>query len=402
MKLNKIRIRKKIISFNLTSFFFLILSCTSLTFAWFAYQSVIKTNLEIDVAAWNIEVTGLAPTKNEIELHLNNFYPGVDKYIKTIQIYNKGDIDAIFDYKINYLRILDEEFDVTNQEELYDKLSHNYPFSFNIRKDASYVGTQESINLNIVMDWPLDSGNDALDSEWGKKAYDFNALENHKKEEDENYKIRSVIEVVLELNSMQYIEEENPIMTDNRFLIGNSYGFKLDTLENCILGSEDCYKFYVIDENNLSTDETVNMILEPNIDLGTSNFYNLANHQTDKLKIPTAEQILKAVSTDIIDTNVISNKNISNRLLGNVSYNNRAITKLTEISNNNNIINFNINIFEYLNSNICYWTSTSYNNTKGYAIKNIDNSTISMYGEDMNTTCKIVPVIKVNKSDIIY
>jgi len=401
VKLNRIRIRKKIISFNLTSFFFLILSCISLTFAWFAYQSVIKTNLEIDVSAWNIEITGLAENKNELEIHLDNFYPGVEKYIKTIQIYNKGDIDAVFNYKINYLRILDEEFDVTNQEELYDKLAHDYPYLFNIRKDASFIAAGDSINLNIVMEWPLDSGDDELDSEWGKKAYQFNNEEKQKKELDKNYEIRSVIELVLELSSMQYIEEENPIMTDNRYLVGNSYGFKLDTLESCILGSTDCFEFYVIDENNLTSNETVNFILSPTNNIGSSTFYDINSHVTENLKIPTAEQLLKTISTDIIDTNIISSS-ISNRILGNVSYDNRANTKLTEISSKNNKINFNINTFDYLNSNNCYWTSTAYNETKGYAIKNINNSTISLYGENKDTICNIVPVITVNKIDIIY
>lgn len=401
MKLNKVRIRKKIISFNLTSFFFLILSCISLTFAWFAYNSVLKSNLEIDVSAWNIEIAGLAPTKNELELHIDNFYPGIDKYIKTIQIYNKGDIDAVFDYKINYLRILDEEFDVSNQEELYDKLANNYPYLFNTRKDASFVRAQDSINLNIVLEWPLDSGNDKLDSEWGKKAYNFKEQEKQKKSQNESYEIRPVIEIVLELNAMQYIEEEEPLMTDNRFLTGTSYGFKLDTLENCILGSDNCTEFFVIDENNITTDETVNLILGPNTSIGSTTFNSISSYETESLKIPTAEQLLKTISTDIIDTNIISTK-VSNRILGHVSYSNRATTKLFEISSKNNTINFNINMFEYLNSNDCYWTKTSYNNELGYAIKNKDNQTIKMYGENKNTTCKIKPVITVNKADVIY
>lgn len=401
MKLNKIRIGKKIISFNLTSFFFLILSCLSLTLAWFAYTSVVKNNLEIDVSAWNIEIAGLASNKNELEIHLDNFYPGVDKYIKTIQIHNKGDIDAIFDYEINYLRILDNEFDVTNQEVLYDQLAHSYPFVFNIRKEASYVAQQDSINLNIVMEWPLDSGNDKLDSEWGNKVYEFKKTEKQNKENNSNYEIRSVIKLVLELNAQQYIEEENPIIVDNKYLTGNTYGFKLDTLENCIIGSENCSEFYVIDDNNLTTDETVNFILDANNSIGTSNFNNLSTYITDNLKIPTAEQLLKTISTDIIDTNIISNST-SNRALGYISYNNRSLTKLQEISSQNKQINFNRHTFNYLESNDCYWTSTSYNDTLGYALKNKDSNTISMYGENKNTTCQIVPVITINKNNIIY
>ena len=87
-------------------------------------------------------------------------------------------------------------------------LAQNYTFSFNIELDSNFIGTGESILLNIVADWPLDSGDDVKDSKWGNDAYDFMQIERSKQQEDENYVMRSVIEISLELNTKQYLEEK--------------------------------------------------------------------------------------------------------------------------------------------------------------------------------------------------
>ena len=103
LKLNRKRIRKKIISLNFTAIFFFLLSCVSLTFAWFAYNNVVKSKIEIGVNAWHIEFSdGVDEITNEIPLKINSFYPGAEKYNKTLEIFNKGDIDAEFSYNISY------------------------------------------------------------------------------------------------------------------------------------------------------------------------------------------------------------------------------------------------------------------------------------------------------------
>ena len=125
MKLNRKRIKSKIIGFNFTALFFFSLSCISFTFAWFAYNNVVKSKIEIGVSAWHIELhDGDEEISYEVLVPINEFYPGIKTYTKTIEILNKGDIDAQFDYKISKLRIFDEEFNIDNQEEIFDSLQY--------------------------------------------------------------------------------------------------------------------------------------------------------------------------------------------------------------------------------------------------------------------------------------
>ena len=205
LKLNRKRIKRKAISLNITTIFFVLLSGISFTFAWFAYNNIVQTGVEIGVSAWHIELRdGEEELSYEVLIPINEFYPGVDKYTKTIEILNKGDIDAEFGYSINTLRILNEEFEIENQEELFDNLAQNYPFLFNIEVDSNFVGTGESILLNIVADWPLDSGDDLQDSKWGNDAYNFIQEEKAKAENDPEYKIHSVNVSISKLYILPY------------------------------------------------------------------------------------------------------------------------------------------------------------------------------------------------------
>lgn len=398
LKLNHKRIKRKFIKFNITTIFFFLLSGISFTFAWFAYSNIVHSSLEIDVSAWHIELRdGEEELSYEVKIPINEFYPGVNKYTKTIEILNKGDIDAEFNYSISSLRILNQVFDVENQENLFDQLAQNYPFLFNVEVDSHFVGKGESILLNIVADWPLDSGDDKADSDWGNLAYNFIKEEQEKASNDNTYEIRSVIEIVLELNTKQYIKE-NLDITDNRYLYGNIYNINIETLNSCNIGEDNCYNFYVIDKNNLMSDDTVRLILNPKdyIEQGTYDY--IYEKIINNLKLPEANQILEAISRDIIDTNiVIPNQNISNRIVGNVTYDERSTDLLNKISKRNGYVIFNNNYFNNLSSDICYWTSTSYNETMNYAIKNNDDKTIKLYGEDKNSNCLFVPVIEITK-----
>ena len=57
------------------------------------------------------------------------------------------------------------------------------------------------------------------------------------------------------------------------------------------------------------------------------------------------------------------------------------------------------NDYTYFLANNCYWTTTTYDSTKAFAVvSNIDNTTI--YGETKTNSCKIVPVIMALKTNL--
>jgi len=118
VEINWKRITKNAKKVNFTSIMFLVLSLISTTFAWFAFSNIVDNDMNIDIKAWKVNISDEdSLITNKIDINLDNFYPGVEMNNKTITITNEGDLASVVSYKINYLRIFDEVFDVSNQEE---------------------------------------------------------------------------------------------------------------------------------------------------------------------------------------------------------------------------------------------------------------------------------------------
>ena len=98
-----------------------------------------------------------------------------------IKISNLGDSDAIINYDIVTARILGDNSDnyspseTITSEYIEDALSHSYPCKINISVNKKHIiaGSKEDALFEVSVSWPLDSDNDALDSLWGNKAYEF-------------------------------------------------------------------------------------------------------------------------------------------------------------------------------------------------------------------------------------
>jgi len=158
-------------------------------------------------------------------------------------------------------------------------------------------------------------------------------------------------------------------------------------------------KLLCLDRSNFISDETVSFILDNNEATIFSTFSEIANNLAANETSLSAEQVLKAVSHDLVDTS-IEIPNTSKRILGNINYGIRTTTILNNISQLHGKITFNKDVFNYLSSETCIWTSTPYNDTLAYALKLENGNTIKLYGEDRNALCKVVPVIIKNKQDI--
>jgi hypothetical protein len=168
----------------------------------------------------------------------------------------------------------------------------------------------------------------------------------------------------------------------------------------CNVGEDDCYNFYVIDKNNKLSDEVVTFIIDSNSTIGAGTYSEVMNMSSDKYKVPKTEQLLEAISIDIVDSTIVL-PNISERIVGNVSYNGRTINILNNVSSKKGYIKFNKNYFNNLSSSTCYWTSMEYDSEQAYAISNLDNNSIKIYGENKDSICKFIPIIEINKNKII-
>lgn len=404
---------KTYLRLNLISLFFIVLSFISVTLAWFAYSGLSTVSTDIGVKAWYIKLEKNGEViSNDIVISLSDIYPGMKTLHETVKIKNLGDSDAQIRYSIVSARILGDPKDnyvvdgkTMTSEYVEDLLAHEYPFHLNISLSKNYVlsNGDESV-LEVSLSWPLDSGHDALDSIWGTEAYKFQLGEEEKRQNDENYQVKPAIQIVISVVAEQYME--NPNASDFRYDLGDVILFDVVNNTRCNVISDTCLATYVIDVDNKLGDETVTLLPTPKKTYlsGTYNNYNslfasITSGWTVNTRPLMVHDILKMISQDIMSS-VLARENLSDAIIGNLNYQNRIETEIQKAANDHGYYVFDSHKFEFLTSNICYWTNTEYNEIYGFAIKNIDQQKTKIYGELKDTNCNVIPVIVVNKDNL--
>lgn len=188
-KKNKtIRILKKIIKPK--QLILIILLLVGNTYAWFVYSKRVSNNIDVHVRAWKILFdSGTSEVENYFNVDITNVYPGMETYSNSLTAYNKSEVSATITYTILEAKIFDEEYvsvegredngdeaeeDDMTSTELETFLSENYPFviTFGVSDDEMAAENGEA-TYAVNVEWPYESGNDELDTEWGIRAYDF-------------------------------------------------------------------------------------------------------------------------------------------------------------------------------------------------------------------------------------
>lgn len=400
------RRRKSYIKLNILSLFFTAVSFISVTLAWFAYSGLVTTQTEVNVKAWFIEFNnnGIA-VSNDIVISLNDIYPGMDIKSETIDVNNSGDSDAMISYKIKSVRILDEEYAVDDQGMIEDQISHDFPFHINMNLSKNYLNANDGNgNFVVSVSWPLDSDDDALDTEWGIKAYEFEQAEADKAKNDSSYQVRSAIEVNISLEAVQYIGEGNS--PDYNYLLGDIYLYDVVNNSICQEMSATCLKTYVIDVNNKMSDSSVTLLpdLYGTYVSGTySEFDTLYNSLVSSWTVSHRklglDDILPVVSKDVNSSSMVSSE-ISNQIIGYVGYNDRIDTIINNTINYNGYLRFKNELFPYFTSSSCYWLDNEYDTNNQFALVKVDDLFSKLYPEDKNSSCKVVPIIEVSKSNL--
>lgn len=391
---------KMYLKINILSLVFVVVSFISVTLAWFVYSGISGLETTVNVKAWYIELERNGQTtSNNIVISLDNIYPGMDSVTESIKIKNKGDSDAQIKYKVTSAKILNlYEFSSENQniteQELLDKLSEEYPFQINMSLDKNFVlAKNDETEFNISVSWPLDSGNDELDSYWGNEAYKFKSI---------NGDLPS-IKLLINLVAEQYIEEENS--SDLNYYPGKEILYDVINNSICNIQSETCLKTYVLDTNNKVSDNIVKLM--PDIESMTSltdynllqeNYNNLVSNWNVSTRLLEATDILDIITLDVFNSQIVT-PNISNRIIGNITGSEKLNNNINKIRNSNAYYIFSNN-FSYLISDTCYWTNTLYNDEKSFAIQTYYDIS-KLAGESKNQQCKIIPVILASKSNLM-
>ena len=399
---------KAYLKLNIMSLFFVVVSFISITLAWFAYSGFANVETEVDVKAWYIDFKqDDESVSNDIVISLSEIYPGMETISEKINIQNLGDSDAEIKYEIKSARIFNEEIDISTLEEglIEDKLSQQYPFHINIGLSDYHVAAQTGASeFEVSVSWPLEADNDELDSVWGNAAYEFQKSEEAKKLADPNYDIRTALKIVISVTAEQYLENnESP---DPKYELGETVLYDEVNNKPCNQLSSTCLTTYVIDTNNKLGD--VNVTLLPSLyrtyEAGTYNEYdNILNNITADWTVSTrplvVQDLLNIISNDVIDSKLIRN-NLSDVVIGNLNYQNRMDTMINNTINYNGYFSFNNQRFSDLSSTRCYWIDSQYGTDKAFALEKVNDTTSRIYGNDINNSCSIIPVIIVSKSNL--
>ena len=400
---------KKYLKIYLVPIVFIAVSFIFTTFAWFAYSGLRNVSTEIDVKAWYIELSKSGEVvSNNIVINVNDVYPGMSTVDELISIENKGDSDAKLSYKILTSRILDTETDgeiIQDNNELTDSLSHSYPFHVNMDLSKRYVnGGGDTATFEVSVSWPLDSGNDNLDSVWGTNSYNFQKSEQARLEEDSEYTPRPAIQIVISVMAEQTVDSQTN--TDKRFNMGDVVLYDVLLNRKCEAVSATCLSTTVIDYDNKINDSTVTLL--PNL-YGSYNSSTYTNYNTtlstytSNWTVPTraltVNDLLKVVSHDVINT-LLKGDNISPQILGTLDYNNRATTEINRAISFNGYYTFLSSRFSYLSHNNCYWTSSNYDTTNGFAFEKMNETLTKIYPKDKETECRVIPVIVAPKANM--
>ena len=170
-----VKVLKKI---KIKNIIILILLIIFNTYAWFIYATRVSSEISVHISSWNVEFSvGEDETVTNILIAVERIYPGMENTEKNVTVKNNGEIKAELDYQIMSLKVLDQNYKVgenITQEELMNKITNEYPFKINVTKDDTLLkeGTGDG-SFCVTVEWPFESGNDALDTLWGNQAYDY-------------------------------------------------------------------------------------------------------------------------------------------------------------------------------------------------------------------------------------
>lgn len=400
---------KKYLKIYMIPIIFIATSFIFTTFAWFAYSGLRKVSTEVDVKAWYIELSKSGEVvTNDIVITLDDVYPGMETVDELVNIENKGDSDAKLSYKIVSARILDSSISgeaLENNEFLSDSLSHDYPFHVNIDLSKNYIASGgDSSTFEVSVSWPLDSGNDNLDSLWGTNAYTFQQNEQRRLIQDPNYEVRPAVQIVISIVAEQFVDTNTS--SDMRYTLGDTILYDVLLNRRCQSVSSTCLSTTVIDVNNTLGDVNVTLLpsLYGNYLAGNFSEYNskleeFTSNWTAPVRGLTVNDLLYVVSKDVTNT-LLNGDNISPQIVGSLSYGTRINTELTRGINLNGYYTFMNDRFSYLDHSGCYWTTSVYNESNGFAFGRLNELKGEIYGKLKSEECKVIPVIIAPKNNL--
>lgn len=167
------KVKKKL---RRSTLFFLVLMLITNSFAWFIYTNKVSNSINTHVKSWLVTFDQDGnPLEDTIEFKIDSIYPGMTDFTDSINISNTGETTAYITYQVTSIKVFDEVLDTSNytSDELISFLKTKYPFLLTFEVSDEEIETSNTSSFNVRLSWPYESGNDELDTYYGKKSYEF-------------------------------------------------------------------------------------------------------------------------------------------------------------------------------------------------------------------------------------
>lgn len=120
------------------------------SFAWFTFVSNADNNINADVIKWEIEFFDEDSDMTVMDINLEDMFPGMEEYVKSITIRNSSELGATFSYSIDDVVIFGEKYD---SENLTDTLLDDFPFYIMFEAPETDIGTNATVPFRVRVGW---------------------------------------------------------------------------------------------------------------------------------------------------------------------------------------------------------------------------------------------------------
>ena len=140
--MNKIiKIMKKV---KIKNILLLIVLLAFNAYAWFLFTTRATMDLSAHVSSWNVEFVpqgGVA--SSNITVTVDNIYPGMPNYERTVRVNNRGEIAADLSYEVSRLKVLNDNYTAgtsgITSDTLKTRMQSSYPFTITVTTDTQVV-----------------------------------------------------------------------------------------------------------------------------------------------------------------------------------------------------------------------------------------------------------------------
>lgn len=188
------------------------------TYAWWKIDNEVEIkNLEANVTSWDVQyfVNDTEILEETVKLSIKEFFPGMLNHTEKVNIYNVGEASTSIKYEITSVKLFGKEILdelIQNNEIEYQENSvklftnkEKYPFDISCSFDKTRIegnyleqqNTNSVATMNFNASWEYE-GNNKIDTEYGKKAYEY--YQNNEAEDNET------LEVYIKITSSRIME----------------------------------------------------------------------------------------------------------------------------------------------------------------------------------------------------